>query len=37
MYDEIYAKYASDKIEYLNITGSTLKRQGIININSGFI
>ena len=37
MYDEIYAKYSSNKIEYLNITGRTLKRQGIININSGLI
>ena len=37
MYDEIYVKYPSNKIEYLNITGSTLKRQGIININSGLI
>ena len=37
MYDEIYAKYSSNKIEHLNITGNTLKRQGIININSGLI
>ena len=37
MYDEIYVKYPSNKIEYLNITGNTLKRQGIININSGLI
>ena len=37
IYDEIYIKYSSNKIEYLNITGNTLKRQGIININSGLI
>ena len=37
MYDNIYLKNSLNKIEYLNITGNTNKRQAIININSGLI
>jgi len=37
IYDNIYIKNSLNKIEYLNITGHTNKKEAIININSGLI
>ena len=36
-YDNIYLNYSWNKIEYLNITGNSIKKEAIINLNSGFI
>ncbi len=36
-YDNIYVNYSWNKIEYLNITGNSKKKEAIINLNSGFI